>query len=212
MFCPPSGAKYPFFQAPAHGVHILYHIFLLPMLLILLEGFRLIAQSLLLKMPVNAAQYRVTVGIFNNRKLIISLGSELPPCSKLSNLKNLSQLTFHYCFTSFSAFLFSKDIVSKNSTKFYISIFLLFNICLRVLVQLCGRLIIVSADVEVNSEPKNNLNKVCQFITRTSTALLPMTISHYFFRRHIIYFTNLILFVSKKHTLILVFPLLMMSW
>ena len=52
------------------------------MFLVLTEGFCLNAQegyrSLFLKMPVNAVQYRVTVGIFNNRKLIINLIFELP--------------------------------------------------------------------------------------------------------------------------------------
>ena len=47
------------------------------MLLVLMEGFCLNAQeghrSLFLKMQVNTIQYRVTVGVFNNRKLIINL-------------------------------------------------------------------------------------------------------------------------------------------
>ena len=38
-----------------------------------------------LKMPVNAVQFRVTVRIFDNRKLILNLRFELPSCSKLSN-------------------------------------------------------------------------------------------------------------------------------
>ena len=38
-----------------------------------------------LEMPVNAVQFRVTVRIFDNRKLILNLRFELPSCSKLPN-------------------------------------------------------------------------------------------------------------------------------
>ena len=54
------------------------------------EGYR----SLFLKMTVNAVQHRVTVGIFNDRKLIIDLRFELPSCSKLSS--NLPNYTPNY--------------------------------------------------------------------------------------------------------------------
>ena len=110
-----------------------------------------------LKMPVNAVQYRVTVGIFNNRKLITNLRFELPSCLKLSN--NLQNYDANYIpllfYIFLIAFLFSKGYVSKISTKLYISIFLLFNILLGVLVWLWGWLIILSGDVEVNWWPKN---------------------------------------------------------
>ena len=96
-----------------------------------------------LKMPVNAVQYRVTVGIFNNRKLIINLRFELPSCSKLSN--NLPNYDANYISLLFYifliAFLFSKSYVSKISIKLYISILLLFNILLGVLIWLCSYLI-----------------------------------------------------------------------
>ena len=53
--------------------YFISHIFLQLMLLVLVEGFSLNAQkdcrSLFFKMPVNAVQYRATVGIFNNQKL-----------------------------------------------------------------------------------------------------------------------------------------------
>ena len=114
-----------------------------------------------LKMLVNAVQYRVTVGIFNNRKLIINLRFELPPWLKLSNKApnydaDYTSLLF-YIFLI--AFLFSKGYVSKISTKLYISIFLLFNILLGVLVWLCSCLIILSGDVEVNPGPKNSVSE-----------------------------------------------------
>ena len=134
--------------------------------LVLMEGFCLNAQEgyeslFFLKMSVNAVQYRVTVGIFNNRKLIINLRFELPSCSKLSNSlpnydPNYSSLLL-YIFLI--AFLFSKGYVSKISTKLYISIFLLFNILLGVLVWLCSCLIILSGDVEVNPGPKNSVSE-----------------------------------------------------
>ena len=114
-----------------------------------------------LKMLVNAVQYRVTVRIFNNRKIIINFRFELPSCSKLSN--NLSNYDPNYISLLFYifliAFLFSKGYVSKISRKLYISIFLLFNILLGVLVWLCSCLIILSGDVEVNPGPKNSVSE-----------------------------------------------------
>ena len=114
-----------------------------------------------LKMPVNAVQYRVTVGIFNNQKLITNLIFELPPCSKLSNdLPNYDANFISPLFYIFLiAFLFSKVYVSKISTKLYISIFLLLNILLGVLVWLCSCLIILSGDAEVNPGPKNSVSE-----------------------------------------------------
>ena len=103
----------------------------------------------------------MTVGIFNNWKLIINLRFELPWCSKLSNnLPNDDQNYISRLFYTFHiAFLFSKGYVSKISTKLYISIFLLFNILLGVVVWLCSCLIILSGDVEVNPGPKNSVSE-----------------------------------------------------
>ena len=114
-----------------------------------------------LKMPVNAVQYRVTVRIFNNRKLITNLRFELPSCLKLSNnLPNYDASFISLLFYIFLiAFLFSKGYVSKISTKLYISILLLFNILLGVLVWLCSCLIILSGDAEVNPGPKNSVSE-----------------------------------------------------
>ena len=167
-----------------------------------------------LKMPVNAVQYRVTVGIFNNQKLIANLRFELPSCSKLSNnLPNYDASFISLLFYIFLiAFLFSKGYVSKITTKLYISIFLLFNILLGVLVWLCSCLIILSGDVEVNPGPKNSVSECLSIFTGTSTAYRPMTIPNYFFWRHMYRFTNLILFVSQKHILIQLFPLMMSIW
>ena len=110
-----------------------------------------------LKILVNAVQYRVTVGIYNNRKLIINLRSELPSCSKLSN--NLPNYDANYISLLFYifliAFLFSKGYVSKISSELYISICLFFNILLGVLMWLCSCSIILSGDVEVNPASKS---------------------------------------------------------
>ena len=114
-----------------------------------------------LKMPVNTVQYRVTVGIFNNRKLITNLRFELLSCSKLSNnLLNYDASFISLLFYIFLiAFLFSKGYVSKISTKLYISIFLLFNILLGVFLWNCSCLIIPNGDVEVNPGPQNSVSK-----------------------------------------------------
>ena len=114
----------------------------------------------------------------------------MPSWSKLSN--NLPQYDPIYIsplfYLNLSAFLFSKDNVLKIDTKFFISIFLLFNVLLCVLVWLCGRLIILSGDIKVNLGPwrKNQIN-VCQFVTETSITYLSMTIPDYFFWWHIIH-------------------------
>ena len=72
------------------------------------------------KMPVNAVQYRSTVGTFNNGKLIIDLRFGLPSYLKLSN--NLPNYDPNYISILFYIFLirflFSKGYVSKNNTKF----------------------------------------------------------------------------------------------
>ena len=121
-----------------------------------------------LKVPVNAVLYRLTVGIFNNRKLITNLRFELPSYSKLSNnLPNYDASFISLLFYIFLiAFLFPKGYISKISTKLYISIFLLFNILLGVLVWLCSYLITLSGNVEVNPVPKNSVSEylsICQW-------------------------------------------------
>ena len=130
-----------------------------------MEGFCLNAhedyRSLFFKDVVNAVRYRLTVGIINNRKLIINLRFELPSCSKLSN--NLPNDYTNYISLMFYIFLiafqFSKGFVSKITIKLYISIFLLYNILLGVLVWLCGCLIILSGDVAVNPGPKYSVSE-----------------------------------------------------
>ena len=114
-----------------------------------------------LKMPFNAVRYRVTVKIFNNRKIIVNLRFELPSRSKLSNnLPNYDANFISFLFYIFLiVFLFSRDNVSKFSTKLYISIFLLFNILLGVLVWLCSCLMILRGDVEGNPGRKNSVNE-----------------------------------------------------
>ena len=114
-----------------------------------------------LKMPVNAVQYRVTVMIFNNRKLITNLRFELLSRSKLSNnLPNFDASFISLLFYIFLiAFLFSKSYVSKISTKLYISMFLLFNTLLGVLVWLCSCLIIRTDYFVVNPGPKNSVSE-----------------------------------------------------
>ena len=168
-----------------------------------------------LKMPVNAVQYRVTVGIFNNRKLITNLRFELLSCSKLSNnLLNYDASFISLLFYIFLiAFLFSKGYVSKISTKLYISVFLLFNILLGVFLWNCSCLIIPNGDVEVNPGPQNSVSEclpICHLNLNSISAhdyfklfLLKACISVHKFD---------IIFVSQKHILIQLFPLMMTIW
>ena len=130
-----------------------------------------------LKIPVNAVQYKVTVGIFNKDNLIMNLRFELPSCSKLSdNLPNYDPNYVSLLFYIFLIeFMFLKGYVSKISTKLY------FNnpiILLGVLVCLCSCLIILSGAVEIN--PGLKTQNVCASATGTLTAYRPMTIPNYF--------------------------------
>ena len=158
-----------------------------------------------LKMPVNTVQYRVTVGIFNNRKLITNLRFELLSCSKLSNnLLNYDASFISLLFYIFLiAFLFSKGYVSKISTKLYISIFLLLNILLGVLVWLCSCFMILSDDVEVNPGHKNSVSECLSICHWNLNSISAHDYSKLFLLKAYIYlFTNLILFISQKHILI----------
>ena len=107
-------------------------------------------------------------------------------------------------------FLFSKCYGSKISTKLYISIFLLFNILLGVLVWLRSCLIILSGDVEVNPGPKNSVSECLSICHWNLNSILAHDYSKLFLLKA--RFTNLILFVSQKHILILLFPLMMTIW
>ena len=92
--------------------YFISYIFLQLTLLILMEGFCLNVQQVY--------KYRVTVGIFNNRKLSINLRFELPSCSELSNhLPNYDANYISLLFDNFLiTFLFSKGYVSKISTNY----------------------------------------------------------------------------------------------
>ena len=107
-------------------------------------------------MPVNLAQYRVTVGIFNNRKISRKLKFEEFPIWKWSNnlFKYVSicySLLFYICLCSL---FFSRDSVLKITIKFCILNFLLFHIFEIVFAWLCSLLVMLSGYVEINHGPK----------------------------------------------------------
>ena len=107
-------------------------------------------------MPVNLAQYRVTVRISNNQKICRKLKFEEFPIWKWSSnlFKYVSicySLLFYICMCSL---FFSRDSVLKITTKFCILIFLLFHIFEIVFAWLCSLLVMLSGDAEVNPGPK----------------------------------------------------------
>ena len=110
-----------------------------------------------LKMPVNLAQYRVTVGVFNNAK---SVHYEASLYSGMSN--NLSNYCSSYSslkvFFHFVLFL-SKGNVFKIITKFCVPFFLFPNLVARVIVCLYSLLLILSGDAEINPGPLSNFNE-----------------------------------------------------
>ena len=111
-----------------------------------------------LKMPVNLAQYRVTVGVFNNAK---SVHYEASLYSGMSN--NLSNYCSSYSslkvFFHFVLFL-SKGNVFKIITKFCVPFFLFHNIVARVIVCLYSLLLMLSGDVEINPGPLSSFKKI----------------------------------------------------
>ena len=119
-------------------------------------------------MSVNLAQYRVTVGILNNREISRNLRFEEFPIWKWSRnflkyASNCSSLLFYICPSSL--FLYRENVL-KITTKFCILIFLWFNIFQIVLPWLCSLLVMLRGDVEVNSETKKkdkNCLSICHW-------------------------------------------------
>ena len=111
----------------------------------------------------------------------------------------------------FSLHFFFQRVMFQKLAQNYIFQFFQFQL-LGVLMWLFSCLIILSGDVEVNPGLKKVSVNVCESVTGTSTAYQPMTIPNYFFSRHVYRFANLILFVSYKHILMLLFPLMMTIW
>ena len=110
-------------------------------------------------MPVNLAQYRVTVGIFNNCQIFISLHYEASFYSGMSNnLFNYgcgySSLIFLFFF--YTLFLSKKSNVLKITAKFCVPFFLFHNIGARIRVCLHSLLLMLSSDVELNPGPLSN--------------------------------------------------------
>ena len=111
-----------------------------------------------LKMPVNLAEYKVTVGIFNNSQIIISLHFEASLYSGISNsLSNYCSSYSSLIFFFFFCVLFlSKGNVLKINIKFFVPFFLFHNIVARVLVCLYSLLLMLSGDVEINPGALSN--------------------------------------------------------
>ena len=189
-----------------------YIIFLQLTLLVLMERFCLNAQEgYRSKMPVNAVQYRMKVGIFNNPKLIINLRFVI---CKFNNLPNYDANYISLLFYIFLIeILFSKGYISKISTKLYSSIILLFNILLSVLVWLCSCLIIPNGDVEVNPEPQNSVSECLSICHWNLNSISAHDYSKLFLLKACIAVHKFdIVFVSQKHILIQLFPLMMTIW
>ena len=189
-----------------------YIIFLQLTLLVLMERFCLNAQEgYRSKMPVNAVQYRMKVGIFNNPKLIINLRFVI---CKFNNLPNYDANYISLLFYIFLIeILFSKGYISKISTKLYSSIILLFNILLSVLVWLCSCLIIPNGDVEVNPEPQNSVSECLSICHWNLNSISAHDYSKLFLLKACIAVHKFdIVFVSQRHILIQLFPLMMTIW
>ena len=126
-------------------------------------------------MSVNLVQYRVTVGILNNREISRNLKFEEFPIWKwsryfLKNASNCSSLLFYICPSSL--FLYRENVL-KITIKFCILIFLWFNIFQIVLPWLCSLLVMLRGDVEVNSGTKKkdkNCLSICHWSLNSISA------------------------------------------
>ena len=113
-------------------------------------------------MPVNLAQYRVTVGIFNNRQIIIRLHYDaslyLGMSNNFSNYgSGYSLLTFFFFFCSLFV---SKGNVLKFTAKFCVPYFLFHNIDARILICVYSLLLMLSGDVETNPGSWKELQRI----------------------------------------------------
>ena len=107
-------------------------------------------------MPINLAQYRVTVGIFNNQNISRNLKFEEFPIWKCSNnLFEYFPICYSLLFYIFLCFLFiPRDSVLKITAKFCILIFILLHIFGIVFAWLCSLLVMFTGNVEVNPGAK----------------------------------------------------------
>ena len=110
--------------------------------------------SQFLRISVNLARHRVTVGIFNNHKISKSLTFKMFSIWKWSNnlfkyVSIFSSLLLYICLCSL---FLSRESVLKITIKFCILIFLLFNIFQIVFECLCSLLVMLSGGVEVSPD------------------------------------------------------------
>ena len=152
-----------------------------------------------LKMPVNLAQYRMTVGIYTNRKIILRLHYEGSLYSGMpNNLSNYAScyasLIFYFCF--YVLFL-SRGTVLKITTKFCVPSFLFHNIAACGLVCLCSLLLMLSGDVEINSGPLSNCKDYFSVCHWNLNRISVHDYSKLFLLKQILYFINLISFIRK---------------
>ena len=146
-----------------------------------------------IKMLVNRTQYSLTVVIFNNCHIIVSLHYEASFYSGISNnLFNGGSSYFSLIFYFFFYVLFlSNAKVLKSATKFCVPFFLFNRIVACVLVCLCSLLLMLSGEIEINPGSLSGI----------WTAYLSMTLLNYFFWKHILYSIRLNLFGYQKHIL-----------
>ena len=132
-------------------------------------------------MPVNLAQYRVTVGIFNNRQIIISLHYEASLYSGMSkNFFNYGSGYSSLIFFFFFCTLFlSKGNVLKITAKFCVPFLLFHNIGGRIQVCLYSLLLMLSGDAEMNPRPLSNCKEYFSICHWNRNSISAMTILNY---------------------------------
>ena len=152
-----------------------------------------------LKMPVNLAQYRMTVGIYTNRKIILRLHYEGSLYSSMpNNLSNYASCYASLIFYFFFYVLFlSRGTVLKITTKFCVPSFLFHNNAACGLVCLCSLLLMLSGDVEINSGPLSNCKDYFSVCHWNLNRISVHDYSKLFLLKQILYFINLISFIRK---------------
>ena len=154
-----------------------------------------------IKMLVNLTQYSLTVVIFNNCHIIVSLHYEASFYSGISNnLFNGGSSYFSLMFYFFFYVLFlSNAKVLKSATKFCVPFFLFNRIVACVLVCLCSLLLMLSGEIEIKPRVfKWNLNSISGHDS----------LKLFLLKAYIILHKTEIIWLSETHLILLLPPMM----
>ena len=168
------------------------------------------------KMPTNLIQYRGTVGNFNNQHFVFDLKHKIQQSLLIHSHSNV--FSHHACFFHNSVLLFLFLAVflilklnsCKRSNNSRVSPFLVVIIKTWLATWFYSLLLLLSGDVELNPGPKRNYSNAFSICHWNLNSISAHNYAKVFLL--ILQSISLILFVSRKHTLILVLLLMIAIW